>query len=257
MNTSIRNRIIDAIKAFDPILLDDMGSVRLMSRMDTKYVLKLDRLPGILSDVSSSYFMLEIEDEKEQVYETQYFDLSDYSMYVCHHNGKLNRNKLRVRKYASTQEKFFEVKFKNNKGRTIKKRTRDEENNPLITENQYKFISKTTSFNDIEMKPSLKNSFTRLTLVNKDLSERITVDYNLWFQDSESGNESSKDKICIVEVKRGRSAEKSHFMKVLDKNRIRSMGFSKYCMGLVFTNPELKKNKFKQRVRKIDKMIKN
>ena len=62
MNTSIRNRIIDAIKAFDPILLDDMGSVRLMSRMDTKYVLKLDRLPGILSDVSSSYFMLEIED---------------------------------------------------------------------------------------------------------------------------------------------------------------------------------------------------
>jgi len=107
------------------------------------------------------------------------------------------------------------------------------------------------------MKPSLKNSFTRLTLVNKDFSERITIDYNLWFQDSDSGNETLKDEICIVEVKRGRSAEKSIFMKVLDKNRIRSMGFSKYCMGLVFTNSELKKNRFKQRVRKIDKILKN
>jgi len=257
MNTSIKNRIADTIKTFDSILLDDMGSVRLMSRMDTKYVLSLSRLPEILAGVSSSYFMLEIEGEKRQVYETQYFDSTDYSMYTCHHNGKLNRNKIRVRKYASSQDKFFEIKFKNNKGRTIKKRTRDEEDNPLITEDQYKFIAETTSFSDVVMKPSLKNSFTRLTLVNKDLSERITIDFNLWFQDSESGNETSKDKICIVEVKRGRSAEKSHFMKVLDENRIRSMGFSKYCMGLVFTNPELKINKFKQRVRKIDKLIEN
>jgi hypothetical protein len=257
MNTSLRNSIKGVIKTFDPILLDDMGSVRLMSRMDTKYVLNLARLPEILSDVASNYFILEIEGDMEQVYETQYFDSLDYAMYTCHHNRKLNRNKIRVRKYTSTEEKFFEIKFKNNKGRTIKKRTRDEENNASISENQYRFIEETTSFKNVEMKPSLKNSFTRLTLVNKDFSERITIDYNLWFQDSDSGNETLKDEICIVEVKRGRSAEKSVFMKVLDKNRIRSMGFSKYCMGLVFTNSELKKNRFKQRVRKIDKLLKN
>jgi hypothetical protein len=253
MNTSLNSRLQASVSNFKPIFLDEMGSVRLMSRMDTKYVFNLERLPGILQEVSDFYRMLEIKGKKEQVYETMYFDSPAYSMYTSHHNGKLNRHKIRVRKYVSTEEKYLEVKFKNNKQRTIKKRTRDEERNISLSENQYRFIEETTTFGRTELKPSLKNSFTRLTLVNNNLNERITVDYDLSFEDPVSGNADSKENICIVEVKKDRNAEKSDFMKVLDKERIRSAGFSKYCMGLSYTGTEVKKNRFKKKMRKIEK----
>lgn len=253
MNTSISSRLSASIDNFKPISLDEMGSVRLMSRMDIKYVFNVERLPRILQEVSDYYRMLEIEAKKEQVYETMYFDSPAYSMYTSHHNGKLNRYKIRVRKYVSTEEKYFEVKFKNNKQRTIKKRTRDEESNISLSENQYRFIEETTTFGRTELTPSLKNSFTRLTLVNNNLNERITVDYNLRFRDPVSGNVDSKENVCIVEVKKDRNAEKSDFVKVLDKERIRSTGFSKYCMGLAYTGTNVKKNRFKKKIRKIEK----
>jgi hypothetical protein len=253
MNTSLNSRLQALVENFKPISLDEMDSVRLMSRMDIKYVFNIERLPGILQEVSGSYRMLEIEAKKEQEYETMYFDSPAYSMYTSHHNRKLNRFKIRVRKYMSTEEKYLEVKFKNNKMRTIKKRTRDEENSISLSENQYRFIEDTSALERSELNPSLKNSFTRLTLVNNDLNERITIDYNLEFSNPVSGNVDSKESICIVEVKKDRNAEKSDFVKVLDKERIRSTGFSKYCMGLVYTGSNVKKNRFKKKMRYIEK----
>lgn len=255
MNINLRNKLLKTIEGFDPIHLNQMSGVRLMSRMDTKYVFNVKKLPEILDELTAIYLMLEIDNVKEQIYETMYFDSSAYDMYTTHHNGKLNRYKVRVRKYASTQEKFLEVKFKNNKKRTIKKRIRNKENYLSLSENQYQFIEENTTFRSCEMHPSLKNSFTRLTLVNKDLGERITIDYKLWFQDPVSGNETTKENICIVEVKKEGGSAKSVFEKVLEKNRIQSMGFSKYCMGIAFTNTKIKRNRFKQRIKKLDKLI--
>ena len=39
-----------------------------------------------------------------------------------HQNKKLNRYKIRQREYLISDISFFEIKFKSNKGRTIKKR---------------------------------------------------------------------------------------------------------------------------------------
>ena len=43
-------------------------------------------------------------------------------MFHNHHNGKLNRYKIRFRDYINTKNSFLEVKFKTNKGETIKSR---------------------------------------------------------------------------------------------------------------------------------------
>ena len=255
MNTSLKNSITGIINDFEPIHLDEMDRVRLMSRMDTKYVFSISKLPGILNEVVAAYLMLEIEGEREQDYKTIYFDTSGYNMYTSHHNGKLNRYKVRIREYASTGDKFFEVKLKNNKKKTIKKRIRFKEDNMDLSENQYLFIEEYTSFSNSKMAKSHKNSFTRLTLVNKKLSERITVDYNLRFEDPVSGKEARKENICIVEVKRDNGSEKSEFVKVLEKNKIRSMGFSKYFMGVAFTNSSVKKNRFKQKIQRVEKSL--
>ena len=45
-------------------------------------------------------------------------------MYLAHQNGRVIREKIRVRTYVSSGLTFLEVKNKNNKGRTDKKRIR-------------------------------------------------------------------------------------------------------------------------------------
>ena len=53
---------------------------------------------------------------------TLYFDTPDRQMYAEHQRGRKNRQKIRVRRYESSGVSFLEVKRKNNKGRTDKKR---------------------------------------------------------------------------------------------------------------------------------------
>src|SRR5690606_31022332 len=104
---------------FEAITLDQMDQVRLMRRTDTKFVFSIQHLPAMLKIALPDYYMVEIENEREQIYTTTYFDTPEYDMYNIHHNGKLNRHKVRIRKYVYSNQEFLEVKRKNNKGETI------------------------------------------------------------------------------------------------------------------------------------------
>ena len=72
------------------------------------------------------YKVLTISGLRQGRYETRYFDTADYEMYTKHHNGKLNRYKVRFRTYVDSEMNFFEVKFKTNTGRTRKSRVKCE-----------------------------------------------------------------------------------------------------------------------------------
>lgn len=257
MNTSIENNIRKAIAKFAPISLDQMDGVRLMRRTDTKFVFPVMHLPELLNQVTDLYFMVEIENEREQIYKTTYFDTNDYTMYRMHHNGKLNRHKVRIRKYVYSNQEFLEIKNKNNKGETIKKRIENQQNNPSkISDHALskRFIGKNTPYDAELLSPTLGNKFIRLTLVNKNLKERITLDYKIKFTDLKFNNETTSNDICIAEIKTDRdNRSSSPFITQLNAMRIKSMGFSKYCMGLALLNPEVKNNIFKQRLRTITK----
>ena len=49
---------------------------------------------------------------------------ADFDLYHRHHIGRSNRFKVRSRRYVESDLCFFEVKYRNNKGRTIKNRIR-------------------------------------------------------------------------------------------------------------------------------------
>ncbi len=119
MNMSLENKLHHILSLFDPIGLDQMESVRLMRRVDTKFVFPVRHLDELLTGVVDDYYIVEIENEREQIYKTTYFDTVDYVMYHLHHNGKQNRHKVRIRKYVYSDQEFLEVKRKNNKGETI------------------------------------------------------------------------------------------------------------------------------------------
>ena len=103
---------------FLPISLEEMDRVKLMDRTDTKFVFHISELSELLQSISQDYFILDMKGLRAHAYETLYLDTVDFDLFRNHHNGKLNRYKIRYRNYKESALAFFEIKFKNNKGRT-------------------------------------------------------------------------------------------------------------------------------------------
>jgi hypothetical protein len=252
---NFENDLKHTINSFSPISLSEMDEVKLMQRVDKKFVSNINKLPVLLKKALVDYFMLEINNIREQVYDTTYYDTVDYSMYKLHHNGIMNRQKVRVRKYVCSDIQFLEIKRKTNKGETIKNRIQgNNPDNPLDFDGSQGFLEKYTPYNHKILWPKLGNKFKRLTLVNKDFSERITIDYDLKFIDLKYHNQTINSNLCIVEIKRNRDSKKSSFLNMLHELKIYSSGFSKYCIGLAILNPEVKSNLFKQKIRELEKI---
>jgi hypothetical protein len=237
----------------EPIQLEEMGQVKLMNRTDTKYWFHIEHLQEILQEIKNNYFILEINGESSLPYTTTYYDTLNNNMFTEHHNGKLNRYKVRHRSYVSSGISFLEVKFKNNKGRTIKKRISSEFGNTTFTAKEAEFLSRTIPFDPNELSPSLINNFSRLTFVNKNFKERCTIDMNLRF---EFANKTIPlEDLVIVEIKSDGKVDNSPLASALFEQRIKPSGFSKYCVGRTLTNGALKRNAFKEKIRGIEKTI--
>ena len=104
------------------ITLDEMDSIKLMNRVDTKFLTDLETLGEILRRAAPLYRVLETGGEKVAGYDTLYYDTDGYRMYLDHHQRRLNRRKVRTRTYLTSGDTYLEIKRKNNRGRTRKKR---------------------------------------------------------------------------------------------------------------------------------------
>ena len=252
-NMKIPDEVITIIDKFDRISLDEISKVELMNRTDTKYVFKIDKLDAILKKALKNYRVLEINNERIHLYTNQYYDTYDYEMYLNHHNGKLNRYKIRCRNYDVTDIAFLEIKFKSNKDRTIKKRIR---NNFSTNLNKVScdFIENNSPYKSHELTPVLKNNFHRITLAHKTDKERITLDFNLSYTSNLSGIKKMHDlpNLAICEVKREGFKRTSEFITILRSEHIRQSGMSKYCIGAALLSGDLKKNQFKRKLRFIE-----
>ena len=160
--------IREILAGFKPITLDEIGKVKLMDRVDTKFVFPAVRLPEILSGLLPDYRVLEINNIRIPRYETIYYDTADFYHFHRHHTKHLNRYKVRIRRYLESQESFFEIKFKNNHGRTLKERIAIEDPEEGINETVSSFIGrKARHLNGLQFEPKLMVHFSRITLVNK------------------------------------------------------------------------------------------
>ena len=116
------NTLTDTLNSLESISLKEMDNVKLMDRVDTKYIFSIQQLPLYLNAIKENYRVLEVNDYRMINYESLYFDTKDFEFYRQHHSGKMNRYKIRFRKYVESDLNFFEIKLKSNKGRTIKNR---------------------------------------------------------------------------------------------------------------------------------------
>lgn len=266
MNTS---SLINSILAqFEPISLSEMESVKLMNRIDTKYAVPMSILPSILEAAKEDYFAQEIDGKRIATYDTMYYDTEDMDMYIRHHDRQLVRQKIRVRQYVDSDLTFLEIKRKNNKGRTKKKRIavpgfdisaetpsvlkhKKRPDEPVTVE---EFIDTKSRYSWNAITPHLWTKFHRITLVNKEKTERLTIDLDLIWDNVVSGEKKTFADLVIIELKRDGNVP-SRMTDIMTDHRIHPFKISKYCIGTALTSPNLKKNRFKKKIRLIEKML--
>jgi hypothetical protein len=235
----------EILEKFQPITLKEMDKAKLMDRTDTKFTFTQGELAAILEEVKDKYKVLEIEKHRMSTYQTLYYDTADLSLYTHHHNGKLNRYKVRHRSYVESNIGFLEVKFKNNKGRTIKDRIKKAEVSSKWCEESSGFLTKKTPFDPKGLVPVVWVNYKRITLVNNANAERVTIDTDLEFVNN--GITKKMHNLVIAEVKQDKKS-KSDFLGLMKKYHIRVGSISKYCMAIVMTRPSVKKNNFKEKL---------
>lgn len=246
--------IADIVQGMKPITLDEMKSVQLMNRIDTKYVVTDTQLREILSRVCDSYYAQEVENNRFSPYRTLYYDTPELAMYIAHHNRHLAREKVRVRTYVDTDLTFCEVKHKNNKGRTSKERIKMERvDNIVENPTTAAFLAERQPYEVESLRPQLETAFKRVTLVNYEKTERLTIDCDLTFNDKMSGKVAKMAPLVVMELKQDGRAH-SLLKDVLFDMRIKPFKISKYCIGICLTRPEVKQNRFKKKLMKIDKL---
>ena len=240
----------ELLRSYDPITLAEMKSIKLMNRIDTKFVTTRNVLMQLLDMARDAYWAQEIKEERNLKYDTTYFDTTDYNMFYVHQTGHCGRQKLRFRTYVSSDLQFMEVKTKNNRGRTKKKRM-EVTDMDISDKEKSEFLSQYLHYDQEILRPSLRNNFNRITLVNKGKTERLTIDTNLWFQNMVTGKERHMGDLVIVELKRDGLCY-SPVLEMLRKLRVFPHGFSKYCIGSALTNDNLRINRFKRKIIEIN-----
>ena len=251
---AVLEQIAQILSGFAPITLEEMKDIRLMNRTDTKYVVPVAVLVPLLEAAREDYRVQEVDGERNIAYRTVYYDTADQKMYIAHQNGKKTREKIRMRTYVSSGLSFLEVKNKNNRGRTDKKRIKvDADSDYMHSEETRFFLAKHARYSPDELVPHIENQFNRITLVNRGMTERLTMDTGLCFHNYSNDRNGSLTGIAVVELKRdGRTPSPMH--DLLIRMHIHTMGFSKYCIGCAFTDPTLKQNLFKERIRRVLKL---
>ncbi len=247
----MNERKLNIINTFTSISLKEMDEVALMKRVDTKFLVSKTQLTEILELIKNEYRVLEIEKNRLMSYNSLYFDTSLKKFYFDHHNKRVRRTKIRIRKYVESDIYFLEVKQKDIKGNTIKNRIKIDDFEIKLSEKSVNFIDKTTGKNYV-LEPTLWNNFKRITLVNKNAKERVTIDLNLSF--SLDNNKKEYNNLVIIELKQERYNRKSPIVKILKKYRVHPYSISKYCVGIINLYENIKHNRFKEKLIKINKI---
>lgn len=240
------------LNAFEPISLSEMDNVKLMNRVDTKFIFSRENLLEILPSLSEHYRILKIKDILLPSYESVYYDDKDLNFYVNHHRKRLDRFKVRYRKYVESDIAFLEVKHKN-KGRTDKSRIPVDSIPHKMSDEDAEFVY-STGVPKQDLVEVLSNRFNRITLVAKHINERLTLDLNLSFKLDDK--EEVLGNVVIAELKQANASRISPFYSLMKKNLIRPNRVSKYCIGIIKTHGKenVKYNRFKKKLLKINKL---
>ncbi|MBN1402754.1 MAG: polyphosphate polymerase domain-containing protein [Anaerolineae bacterium] len=238
---------------YAPISLNQMDGVALMRRYDTKYLLSAAQLRAVLAALAADYCLLHVGGVRLNRYRTLYFDTPDRTLYLSHHRGCSQRFKVRSRAYLDSGASFLEVKQRTGPGRTVKERIPTEEWLAQLTPEAEAFVDGLAPLSAGALQPMLTNSFSRLTLVSVSRPERATFDLDVCFYAGRRG--CTLGQAVIAEVKQERPDRNSGLVAELRALDLHPTRFSKYCIGTALLWPEIKHNRFKPVLRRVNAVM--
>ena len=242
------------LNSYEKVPLADIKDVNLMSRVDEKFVFHQSQLSDIISQIASYYKIVTVDEKMVQQYNTHYLDTTDKLFFHQHHNGQYTRSKVRFREYVDSGLCFLEVKKKNNKKVTVKKRIRvDSIPNSGLTIDQKAYVDAVIGGDSI-LTSQQKVNFNRMTFVHRENLERLTIDINLSY--SFKNHKGQFKNLVIAELKKNKSQPTSDFKKILKQYKIKPLRFSKYCMTTLQIDKSVKYNRFKEKLLLIKKILK-
>lgn len=244
-------RIETLIQDYAPISLEEMDAVALLNRIDTKFVLQTGQLLQALTALKTGYRVLSVAGQRMNHYRTLYFDTRDFELYKMHVNDHADRFKVRSREYLDSQQAFLEVKHRTRKDRTVKSRIPTGKPAVWIDASARRWLEDVFPYDSRELEPKLWNTFTRITLVNNALCERVTLDVDLAF--SNGNRRAQLEGIVVAEVKQAGRDCPSEFLAQMQALKVHPQGFSKYCIGTSLLYENVKKNSLKAKLLWLEK----
>ena len=244
------------LEAINSIGLTELDSVKLLNRVDSKFVFPEHQLATILAQIQANYFILKINDKEIFGYQTVYLDNDRYDFYLAHHNGKPNRNKVRYRLYADSNLRYFEIKKRIKDARTDKYRIKINHSDATLQPEELALLAHHQIKDAANLSSKMWINYDRITLVSKNYDERVTLDLNLTFHNNK-GNEQALNGLVIAEVKQNKFSRNSPFVSVLRNLNIKETRISKYAIAVAYLNEAQKHHQFKEKIIKLNKIINN
>lgn len=249
----ISSELMETLRSFERVPLAELTEGAQMDRIDRKFPFHISHVPEVLKGLARDYKVVKAAGSVISPYDSLYFDTNDYLFFRRHHSGFLNRDKIRYRSYPRTHTTFLEVKRKNNKGRTAKSRILCSDLNFPLKSERLKFLLENISKIDpASLVPSVFIKYHRIAFIAEDGNERFSIDFNI--RATLDDHETDFDNVVILEVKQDHKFT-SPIITRLRELRMGEASMSKYCLALAILKPELKSNRFKLALRRLDKII--
>ena len=245
--------IIQAFRAIDLAGLE-AGS-GMLRRLDHKYVIAAPALQRMLERCLPLFDVLEIDGMRSFTYDTRYFDDPEHTSYLDHLRGRRRRYKVRVRRYLEARLCFVEVKLKDKRGITVKRRLEhpyalygqlDERARRFVRETCEDFYGPGFAR---PLAPTVEMRYRRTTLVARTGGERATIDAELVFEGSR-GRRAVGDRLFIVETKSANGhGLADRILRSLHQHP--TPGCSKYCTALAALREVDRRNRFIPALRRL------
>lgn len=245
MNTRILNNLRD-------VAINQIEPPHFINNIDGRYLFAKKHLEEVLAAVQPHYQLLHLRGKRLFRHDTLYFDTPERLFYHQHISGRLNRYKIRSRRYVETDEHYFELKCRNNKKHTLIQRVPLDDLSEDICEYGKQLIVKNIPISSNGLAPALWVYYHRFMLVNPATKERLTFDANVWFRWKTQF--VAYPNLIIADVQQEKGCL-SPFRMLMKEMGIRQGGISKYCLGLANMEPSLKVNTIKPMLAKINQLI--
>lgn len=248
-------RIAYSLSAFSPISLAALNSkAAMLTRLDRKYIIPADQLRPAMEAFQALFDVLEIDGERSFTYATVYFDDADLRAYHDHHQGRRRRSKIRVRQYLDAGLTYLEVKLKDKRDVTVKRRLRlphplrdlDTTSTEFIDRCHVELYDEPLSR---KLRPVIAMRYERMTLVAREGGERMTLDTAIEFT-SAGRHRRIAPEMFIVETKSARGNGIAD--AILRGLHLRpTKRCSKYCIGMAAMGRVERANRFLPALRRL------